>query len=188
MTETPRGRPLWGLFIVLVGLIIAIDQATKAWIASELSGGRTIVFLDGALRLIYSENNGALFGLFRGQVAIFALLSLAVIAMIVTFHARSGRSAYMTLTLGLLLGGAVGNALDRFRLGHVIDFVDGGLGTTRFFTFNVADACITGAILLLFLVAIRPGLVGQTPPNENAPADGTVGGSQQTPDGPAADG
>lgn len=179
---------MWGPFIMLVGLIIAIDQASKAWIASELSGGRTIEFLDGALRLIYSENNGALFGLFRGQVVIFALLSLAVIAMIVTFHARSGRSAYMTLTLGLLLGGAVGNALDRFRLGYVVDFVDGGLGTTRFFTFNLADACISGAILLLFLIAIRPGLAGQGQSSGNAPSDGQAGGSQQTPDGPAADG
>lgn len=188
MTDTPRGRPLWGPFIVLVGLIIAIDQASKQWIASELSGGRTIVFLDGALRLIYSENNGALFGLFGGQVLIFALLSLAVIAMIVTFHARSGRSAYMTLTLGLLLGGAVGNAIDRFRLGYVVDFVDGGLGTTRFFTFNVADACISGAILLLFLVAIRPGLAGQVPGSGDAPSDGSAGGSQQTTDGPLGDG
>ncbi len=160
MTGPIGGRPHWGPFLVLVALIVTIDQATKAWIAAELSGGRTIVFLDGALRLVYSQNSGALFGLFRGQVAIFALLSLAVIALIVTFHARSGRSPYMTLTLGLLLGGAIGNAVDRFRLGYVVDFVDGGLGSARFFTFNVADACISGAIVLLFLMAIRPSLVG----------------------------
>ena len=53
-----------------------------------------------------------------------------------------------TLTLGLLLGGAIGNAIDRFRLGYVVDFVDGGLGTTRFFTFNLADAAISGAIFM----------------------------------------
>lgn len=187
MTDTPGGRPLWGPFVVVVGLIIAVDQASKAWIASELFGGRTIVFLDGALRLVYSENNGALFGMFRGQVAIFALLSLAVIAMIVTFHARSGRSPYMTLTLGLLLGGAIGNAVDRFRLGYVVDFVDGGLGTTRFFTFNLADACISGAILLLFLVAIRPGLAGQGSTNGDSPRVDRADGSRHAADRPARD-
>lgn len=191
MTGVTRGRPLWVGFAALVALVVAVDQATKAWIATELSGGRTIVFLDGALRLVYSENNGALFGMFQGQVLIFALLSLAVIALIVTFHARSGRSPYMTLTLGLLLGGAIGNAVDRFRLGYVIDFVDGGLGTTRFFTFNVADACISGAIMLLFAMAIRPSLAGQdadssTPP----PVDTSAGsaGSGEATQGPASGG
>ncbi|MBI2762848.1 MAG: signal peptidase II [Chloroflexi bacterium] len=174
MTGSSRGRPHWGPFVTLVALIVAIDQATKAWIANELSGGRTIVFLDGALRLVYSRNDGALFGLFQGQVAIFALLSLAAIALIVMFHARSGRSRYMTLTLGLLLGGAIGNAIDRFRLGYVIDFVDGGLGTARFFTFNVADACISGAIVLLLAMALRPSLVREADDHATGtPADGS---------------
>jgi len=162
MIERPTGRPLWRRFLVLVGLIVVVDQVTKAWITSELAGGRVISFLGGALRLLYTENNGALFGLFRGQVGVFALASLGVIALIVGFHARSGRSAYVTLTLGLLLGGAVGNAIDRLRLGYVIDFVDGGLGSLRWYTFNVADACISGAILLLIAMAIRPGLAGDT--------------------------
>lgn len=189
MTGPTRGRPHWGLFFVLVALIVAIDQATKAWIANELSGGRTIVFLDGALRLVYSENNGALFGMFKGQVAIFALLSLAVIALIVSFHARSGRSAYTTLTLGLLLGGAIGNAIDRFRLGYVVDFVDGGLGTARFFTFNVADACISGAIVLLFAMAIRPSLLGGSAnrATTGTPADG-AGEPGPATQGPASGG
>ncbi len=160
MSRPVVARPYWGAFLALVAGIVVVDQATKAWISSELSGGRVIVFLDGALRLIYTENSGALFGMFKGQFAIFAVLSLAVIAMIVTFHARSGRDRYMTLTLGLLLGGAIGNAVDRFRLGYVVDFVDGGLGTTRFFTFNLADACISTAIVLLFVLALRPSLAG----------------------------
>lgn len=160
MSETPAGRPLWGVFVAIVAAILVIDQATKAWITAELAGGRAISVVGGALRLIYSENNGAVFGLFRGHVAIFALLSLGVIALLVGLHARSGRSPYMTLTLGLLLGGAVGNALDRIRLGYVVDFVDGGLGSLRFYTFNVGDACISLAILLLVALAIWPSLAG----------------------------
>jgi signal peptidase II len=160
MSETATGRPLWVPFVAIVAAILVADQVTKAWITTELSGGRSISFLGGALRLIYTENNGAVFGLFRGQVGLFALLSLGVIALLVGLHARSGRSPYMTLTLGLLLGGAVGNALDRIRLGYVVDFVDGGIGTLRFYTFNVGDACISLAIVLLVLLAIWPGLAG----------------------------
>ena len=163
MTTGTVGRALWAPFIGLVALVVALDQLTKSWIETELSGGRVIVYLGGALRLVYSQNNGALFGLFRGQVLIFAVLSLAVIALIVSFHARAGRSPYMTLTLGLLLGGAIGNAIDRFRLGYVIDFVDGGVGGTRFFTFNLADASISAAILLLFAMALWPSLSGSRP-------------------------
>jgi signal peptidase II len=163
MSETATGRPLWGPFVAIVAAILVADQATKAWITSEVSGGRSISFLGGALRLIYTENNGAVFGLFRGQVGVFALLSLGVIALLVGLHARSGRSPYMTLTLGLLLGGAVGNALDRIRLGYVVDFVDAGIGSLRFYTFNVGDACISLAIVLLVALAIWPGLAGGSP-------------------------
>jgi len=162
MSATAMGRPLWVPFIAIVAAILVADQATKAWITSELSGGRSISFLGGALRLIYSENNGAVFGLFRGQVGLFALLSLGVIAVLVGLHARSGRNPYMTLTLGLLLGGAIGNAFDRIRLGYVVDFVDGGSGSLRFYTFNVGDACISLAIILLVILAIWPGLGAAT--------------------------
>jgi signal peptidase II len=180
MTVAPSGRPHWLPFAGLVAAIVVVDQATKAWIANELGGGRVIEFLSGAVRLVYTENNGAVFGMFRGQVGIFGLLSLGVIALIVWFHARSGRSAYMTLTLGLLLGGAIGNAADRIRLGYVVDFVDGGIGSIRFYTFNVADACISGAILLLLALALRPSLAGVTPAESSdadaPPPDGAVDG------------
>lgn len=173
MNGRATDRPLWGPFVLLVALIVATDQATKAWIGEHLAGGHVIRVMGDALRLVYSENNGALFGLFRGQVAPFAFLSLLVIAFIVSYHARSGRDPYLTLTLGLLLGGAIGNAIDRFRLGFVVDFVDGGVGSVRFYTFNVADACISTAIVLLLAMAIRPSLSRARGPEE--PPDGEYG-------------
>jgi signal peptidase II len=182
MNDSAADRPLWGPFVALVAAIIVADQASKAWITAELSGGRTLSFLGGAVRLIYSENNGAVFGLFRGQVVIFAVLSLAVIALLVAMHAKSGRNPYMTLTLGLLLGGAIGNALDRIRLGYVVDFVDGGLGSLRFYTFNVGDACISTAIVLLVALAIWPSLAGGGH-HESAGKDPDTDGSSP---GPAA--
>ncbi|MEO5885065.1 MAG: signal peptidase II, partial [Candidatus Limnocylindrales bacterium] len=82
--------------------------------------------------------------------------SLGVVAMIVWYHGSSGRNTLLSLALGLLLGGAIGNMLDRFRLGYVVDWVDIGIGDVRFYTFNVADSAITGAILLLILLALLP--------------------------------
>ena len=154
-------RPLWLPFAALAAAIVIVDQLTKAWITDALAPDGVIRIVGDSLRLIYTENNGALFGMFRGQALPFAILSLAVIALIVAYHGRSGRSPYMTLALGLLLGGAVGNAIDRLRFGYVVDFVDAGLGGLRFYTFNVADSCISLAIVLLLLLAIRPSLAGQ---------------------------
>ena len=160
-TADVASRPLWLQFGALAAAIVAVDQLTKAWITQALAPDRAIHVVGEFLRLVYTQNDGALFGLFRGQAAPFALASLVVMGLIVAYHARSGRSPYMTLTLGLLLGGAIGNAIDRVRLGHVVDFVDGGIGSLRFYTFNVADACISTSILLLLLIAIRPSLAAR---------------------------
>jgi signal peptidase II len=160
MTAAAIGRPLWPPFILLVAAIVVADQVTKSWITTTLAPEGSVNVVGDYLRLIYTQNTGALFGMFRGQAGVFALLSLAVMAFIVTYHARSGRSPYMTLTLGLLLGGAIGNAIDRLRLNYVVDFVDAGVGDLRFYTFNVADSCISAAILLLVLMAVRPSLAG----------------------------
>ena len=160
MTGTAAGRPLWLPFVLLAASIVVVDQLTKAWIVDALAPDRDLPLLGEYLRLVYTENSGALFGLFRGQAAPFALLSLGVMGLIVAYHARAGRSPYMTLTLGLLLGGAIGNAIDRLRLGFVVDFVDGGIGSFRWYTFNVADACISASIVLLLLMAVRPSLTG----------------------------
>jgi signal peptidase II len=97
--------------------------------------------------------------MFQDNAAMFGAVSLVVIGLIVVYHARSAVSPYLSVTLGLLLGGAIGNMLDRIRLGYVVDFVDVGIGSTRFYTFNVADSAISVAILLLFIAAIRPSLV-----------------------------
>lgn len=161
MNDHPAGRPLWSGFVALVAVIVVLDQLTKAWITGMLAPGESIDVLGSALRLVYGQNDGAIFGLFRGGALPFAILSIAVIGGIVVVHGRAGRSPYLTLTLGLLLGGAIGNAADRIRLGFVVDFVDAGIGSVRFYTFNLADACISTSIVLLLLLAIRPSLAGQ---------------------------
>ena len=158
-------RPMWAAFAGLATLVVVLDQLTKAWLVSVLAPGESMQVIGDLVRLVHSQNTGGLFGLLRGQAAPFAALSLVVMAVIVTYHARGGRSPYLTLTLGLLLGGAIGNLIDRVRVGYVVDFVDAGLGSLRWYTFNVADASISLAILLLVAAAIRPGLIEPAAPS-----------------------
>jgi signal peptidase II len=134
---------------------------TKAWIVANIDPARPTAIIGDSLRLVVSHNTGALFGLFRDQAPLFALLSVGVIGLIAWYHGRTGRSIYMTIALGLLLGGAIGNFIDRFRLGYVVDFVDAGIGTLRWYTFNVADSAISTALVLLLAVAIWPSLASR---------------------------
>ena len=83
-------------------------------------------------------------------------MSLGVVSLIVWYHGHSGRSLYLSIALGLLLGGAIGNLIDRFRHGYVVDWIDMGIGNIRFWTFNVADAAVSTAILLLIVMALFP--------------------------------
>ena len=154
--STPRGRPRWILFLGLATAVVAVDQLSKAWLVSILAPGERQSVIGDLLRIVHGQNSGALFGLFRDQAVLFGLVSIGVVGLIIWYHGSSGRQPLLSVALGLLLGGAIGNMIDRFRLGHVVDWVDMGVGDLRFYTYNVADSAITGAILLLIVLAFLP--------------------------------
>ena len=154
------GRAIWPVFLGLVIVIVVADQLSKAWLTSFLAPGASVSVIGDWLRLVFSENRGGLFGLLQGSVLAFAAMSTLVIAGIVVYHGRAGRDPYLSVTLGFLTGGAIGNLIDRLRYGYVIDFVDAGIGNVRWYTFNVADAAISTAIVLLLLLAVWPSLRG----------------------------
>ena len=167
-----NNRPIWPIFLGLAAAVVVADQLTKAWIASTLAPGASMAVVGDTLRLVHGQNNGALFGLFRDNAVLFGVISVAVVGLIVAYHARAGRSPYLSVALGLLLGGALGNMTDRLRLGYVIDFVDAGIGSLRWYTFNVADTAISAAILMLIVLAIRPSLGDPQPTGRGAVDDG----------------
>jgi signal peptidase II len=167
-----NNRPVWPVFLGLAAAVVVADQLSKAWIAATLAPAASMSIVGDNLRLVNSQNNGALFGLFRDNAALFGLISIAVVGLIVVYHGRSGRSPYLSVALGLLLGGALGNMTDRLRLGYVVDFVDAGIGNLRWYTFNVADAAISGAILMLLLLALRPSLGEPRPTGRGVVEDG----------------
>jgi signal peptidase II len=146
----------WILFGAIALGVLLLDQVTKSWIVSTLEIGQGLEVAGEWLRLVHWRNSGALFGLLPQSAPIFAVVSLGVVALIVVYHRRAGRGIVTTLALALLLGGAIGNLVDRLRYGSVVDFVDMGIGTWRFYTYNMADAAITTAIIMLIVMAVFP--------------------------------
>jgi signal peptidase II len=181
----PLSRRRWFLFASLAAVVVASDQVAKGLVTSGLTPGQSVEVVGDLVRIVFGQNTGALFGLFKDNAVMFGVVSLIVIGLIVAYHGRSASSVYLTITLGLLLGGAIGNMLDRLRLGYVVDFVDVGLGTLRFYTFNVADSAISLSILLLLLAAIRPSLVegpkgASVPPAPAGSGAGPAGSARGT--------
>jgi signal peptidase II len=151
-------RPRWLPFVLIVAVVVTLDQVAKAWITSNLAPGASMAFAGDWIRLVHGQNTGGLFGILRDSAAGLAGVSVAVAVGIVWYQSRAGASWYVTLALGLLLGGAIGNFVDRLRLGYVVDFVDAGLGNVRWWTFNVADASISASLVLLLLAGLWPAL------------------------------
>lgn len=158
-------RPRWLLFFGIAAAVVAADQLTKSWVAANFQpasvhalpgteGGPTQVLGDW-VRIAASHNSGGIFGLAGSSALLLGLASLVVVAFIVVYQARQGVSGHplLTVALGLLLGGAIGNLVDRLRLGYVIDWVDMGIGDLRWYTFNVADAAISISIVLLLAIS-----------------------------------
>jgi signal peptidase II len=155
-----KAKAHWLVFFGLALTVLVVDQLTKAWLTSTLSPGEVMSVIGDYVRLVFSQNSGALFGLFRDNALLFGVVSIFVIGLIVVYQRQVGSSLYLSIALGLLLGGALGNVTDRLRLGYVVDFVDIGIGDLRWYTFNVADAAISISIVLLIGAALIPALAG----------------------------
>lgn len=143
------------------GVVLA-DQVTKALVASRLDLHATVTVIPGLLNLTHVRNTGAAFGLLNAAefaykpllmvvLALLALVGVAVYASQLPVGHRLARTG-----LALVLGGALGNLVDRARQGFVLDFVDVYWRAWHFWAFNVADAAITVGVCLLILDMLRP--------------------------------
>jgi signal peptidase II len=153
--ETARAfpRPLEAGIVLVIALL---DQLTKWLVRTNLPLWDQREIIPGFMNLVHVQNTGAAFGLLNNVdfaykpavmigIAALALVAISVYAAQLGFHERAAR-----LGLAFILGGAIGNLLDRAFAGHVVDFIDVYWGSVHFWAFNVADAAITaGAILVL---------------------------------------
>jgi len=146
----------WALFAAIAIVVIVADQLTKSWIVNNIPKGSGISVLGTWLNFVYGANSGILFGMVPQSAGAFAIVSLIVIVVIVVYHRKAGRGIVMSVATALLLGGAIGNLIDRLRFGEVVDWIDMGIGSARFWTYNIADAAITTALILIFVTALFP--------------------------------
>ena len=127
-------------------LVLIVDRLTKYLLFRNLSPGESVRVVPGLFHITLVLNSGAAFGLFKGRSVFFTVSTVLVIAFICFYIWRGGCKDLLMLTaLGLILGGAAGNLIDRVLFGYVIDFLDFRIWPV----FNVADASITiGAFIL----------------------------------------
>ena len=143
----------WLRLLAAVAVVIGLDQLSKQIAIAAVERGDSVnVFL--GLDITNTRNTGIAFGALQGSDTIIPLLiACALIALVAYFAVNAGRP-WLWLPAGLLLGGALGNLVDRVREGAVIDFVD----PIAWPAFNLADSCIVvGVFILLYVVEVRPG-------------------------------
>lgn len=151
------------LRLLLISLaILVLDQWTKWRIEAAIPHHGSIPVIDGFLNLIHVRNTGVAFGMFAAKGAetsetwLTVLGALALVAVSAYFWRVSLADRTLLVALALVVGGAIGNLVDRVASGAVTDFVDVYLGTHHWPAFNVADAAISIGIALLILDSFRP--------------------------------
>lgn len=166
-TTVKPGRRRIGVLAVVAGVIITLDQITKIIALDRLGDGRVVPIIDGILQLRLVRNPGAAFGLAGDFTVVLALIVIGVIVVILRMSRRL-TSLPWAVALGGMLGGAIGNLIDRlFRepgplRGRVIDFIE----LPNFPVFNIADSAVVGGAVLVALLSLR----GIT--HDGHPADG----------------
>jgi signal peptidase II len=171
MTSPVPGR---SAYLWIAGLIVALDQVTKALVDDFMTLHESRTIVEGLVRLTYVQNRGAAFGILSDAglpyqslmfsvVSLLALLAIALYAWRMPVQSRLPQTA-----LAMVMGGAVGNLLDRARLGYVIDYVDMYWGPHHWPAFNVADSAITVGVALLVIDILRNPEMDESPKAEIA--------------------
>jgi signal peptidase II len=164
--------------LVFTVLIVALDQITKLTIKAQFYLGESIDILGDVLRFTYIQNPGMAFGIrFGGKLFFTIFASIASVVILIYLYRMRYERFHSRLSLALILGGAIGNLIDRFAYGEVIDFIDIGIKETRWPVFNVADSAVTiGMIILVSLVLFeghkeKAPLPAKFPVQPPAPSD-----------------
>jgi signal peptidase II len=152
------------IFIIGAVVIVLLDQLTKAIIAEKLFVYGDHKVIDGFFNLVYVMNPGAAFGFLAGASEIFryfffiGITSLAILLTVYYIIKSQQEKLSVIISMTLIFGGAVGNLIDRIRVGAVVDFLDFYIGRLHWPAFNVADSAITiGAVLMIWVVVVNRG-------------------------------
>ncbi|WP_028579868.1 signal peptidase II [Desulfogranum japonicum] len=145
-------------FVIILILVVCADQFSKLLVLSNMDLYESISVVPGLFNLTFMTNNGAAFSLLAGQPALWRQLffiftaSLALVVLVFAHRSFSRSHKLYGVAFGLIAGGAVGNLIDRVRLGHVIDFLDVYVNGWHWPAFNVADSAITVGVILFLVI------------------------------------
>ncbi len=148
------------LFATCFVLVVVLDQLSKIWVVHHFILYESREIIPGFFNLTYLTNTGAAFGLFAGhpswlrQVFFIGVAVIALSAIFFIHRKIKDISRWYTVSLALIGGGAVGNLLDRIRLGSVVDFLDFYIGSHHWPAFNVADSAITVGVAIILLTNV----------------------------------
>lgn len=138
-------------------IVVVLDQITKLAVVESIPILSRRPVIGDIVRLTHIRNSGAVFGIMKGAgtyFTFFSIVAASILIMVLFFAKRS--SSLVRVSLGLVLGGAIGNLIDRLRFGAVVDFIDIGVTENiRWPCFNAADAAITIGVLLLLINSLR---------------------------------
>jgi signal peptidase II len=144
-------------FFMIIVAVVCIDQATKVWIMGNFVLHESRVIIPDLFNLTYLTNNGAAFSILAGQPALWRTLffvGAACAALVFIWIAQQTygrRSRLYAIALALIAGGAIGNLIDRVRLGFIVDFLDVYIGRYHWPVFNIADSAITIGVTLFIV-------------------------------------
>ena len=149
----------WAVLIALAAATLAIDQFSKAAIIARLYPGETVIpipALGEVFRIVRSQNTGAAFGMFSGAGDIFTVIALIAVVGMLVAHWRSPASAWaQRIGMALVMGGALGNVVDRLQYGHVVDFINYRIPGVLSNVSNLADHAVVGGVFVLVWLSWR---------------------------------
>lgn len=139
--------------IIVIVLAIGIDQLSKYLVTANLKDIGTLPLIEDVFHFTYVENRGAAFGMLADHRWVFMVLSvLGIAALIAWLVIEKPKSLWLKLAVSLIIGGGIGNMIDRVLLGYVIDFID--CRFINFYVFNIADSCVCVGCALFMLTVI----------------------------------
>lgn len=144
------------LYYVIAILVIIMDQLSKWWIVVNLELGERLTIITNWLYFTSHRNKGAAFGILQNQMLLFVIVTVIVVIGIIYYLQRKVVYRGTGVAFGLILGGAIGNFLDRLFRGEVVDFIDVNLfAYTDFPIFNIADSSLVIGVILLMLFTLK---------------------------------
>ncbi len=141
--------------LIIAFIVVIIDQVTKYFIDSYLNLNQSITIIKNFFNITYIHNSGAAWGIFKNNSVFLVLISLVILVIFITQLNKFKKNIKNILALGLIIGGLIGNLIDRIFFSHVKDFLDFNIFGYDYPIFNIADISVVIGAILLIIAIIR---------------------------------